>query len=205
MEQQMSTENQPEIDIEQQDVDQSEQDTETTQEINQESIETQVEVLQAALLEAEAKIDAQKDSVIRAKAEADNARKRSIQEVDKARKFALEKFAGELLPVLDNLERALQVPNADDEAVKPLIAGVEMTMKLFLSTIEKFDLNVVDPQGQSFNPDLHQAMAMQPAEGVAPNTVISVMQKGYTLNGRLLRPALVMVSKAADGGVDTQA
>lgn len=201
----MSTENQPEIDIEQQDVDQSEQDTETTQEINQESIETQVEVLQAALLEAEAKIDAQKDSVIRAKAEADNARKRSIQEVDKARKFALEKFAGELLPVLDNLERALQVPNADDEAVKPLIAGVEMTMKLFLSTIEKFDLNVVDPQGQSFNPDLHQAMAMQPAEGVAPNTVISVMQKGYTLNGRLLRPALVMVSKAADGGVDTQA
>ncbi len=201
----MSTENQPEIDIEKQDVDQSEQDTETTQEINQESIETQVEALQAALLEAEAKVDAQKDSVIRAKAEADNARKRSIQEVDKARKFALEKFAGELLPVLDNLERALQVPNADDEAVKPLIAGVEMTMKLFLSTIEKFDLNVVDPQGQSFNPDLHQAMAMQPAEGVAPNTVISVMQKGYTLNGRLLRPALVMVSKAADGGVDTQA
>jgi molecular chaperone GrpE len=205
MEQQMSTENQPEIDIENQDVDQSEQDTDTTQEIDQESTESQIEGLQAALLEAEAKIDAQKDSVIRAKAEADNARKRSIQEVDKARKFALEKFAAELLPILDNLERALQVPNADDEAVKPLIAGVEMTMKLFISTIEKFDLNVVDPQGQSFNPDLHQAMAMQPAEDVAPNTVISVMQKGYTLNGRLLRPALVMVSKAADGGVDTQA
>ena len=126
-------------------------------------------------------------------------------EVEKARKFALERFAGELLPVVDNLERAIELTDGENEAVKPLLEGVEMTHKSFLSTIEKFGLSLIDPQGETFNPDLHQAMSMQESADLAPNTVMAVMQKGYQINGRLLRPAMVMVSRAPSGGVDTQA
>lgn len=201
----MTTDNQPDLENENQEVEPTAETVTEQEGVSIESLQGQMVELQQALENAEAKVLEQKDSVIRAKAEADNARKRSMQEVEKARKFALEKFASELLPIIDNLERALDVPNAEDEAIKPFISGVEMTLKLFISTIEKFDLAVVDPQGETFNPDLHQAMAMQPSEDVAPNTVISVMQKGYTLNGRLIRPALVMVSKQADSGVNTQA
>jgi molecular chaperone GrpE len=201
----MTTDNQPDFENKDQEVEPVVEATSEQEAISIESLQAQMVELQQTLGNAEAKVLEQKDSVIRAKAEADNARKRSIQEVEKAKKFALEKFASELLPIIDNLERALDVPNAEDEAIKPFISGVEMTLKLFISTIEKFDLAVVDPQGETFNPDLHQAMAMQPSEDVAPNTVISVMQKGYTLNGRLIRPALVMVSKQADSGVNTQA
>ena len=117
--------------------------------------------LEAAVIAAESKVVDQKDSVMRAIADADNARKRAQGEIDKARKFALEKFAGELLPVADNLERALQVANPEDEAIKPIVDGVELTLKSFLSTIEKFGMSVIDPQGQPFNPEKHQAMSMQ--------------------------------------------
>lgn len=161
--------------------------------------------LEAALETANATISGQKDAVLRAKADGENARRRAEQEVEKARKFALERFAGELLPVIDNLERALQVSNPEDEAVKPILEGVDMTFKSFVSTVEKFGMEVVDPQGQPFNPEQHQAMSMQPSEELAPNTVMAVMQKGYVLNGRLLRPAMVMVSTAPSEGVDTQA
>ncbi|MFT2091035.1 nucleotide exchange factor GrpE [Paraglaciecola sp. 2405UD69-4] len=161
--------------------------------------------LEAAVAAAEAKVAEQKDSVIRAMAEADNARKRAQGEIDKARKFALEKFAGELLPVADNLERALQVANPEDEAIKPVVDGVELTLKSFVSTIEKFGMTVIDPQGQPFNPEQHQAMSMQENAELPPNTVMAVMQKGYEINGRLLRPAMVMVTRAPEGGVDTQA
>lgn len=161
--------------------------------------------LEAAVAAAEAKVAEQKDSVIRAMAESDNARKRAQGEIDKARKFALEKFAGELLPVADNLERALQVANPEDEAIKPVVDGVELTLKSFVSTIEKFGMTVIDPQGQPFNPEQHQAMSMQENAELPPNTVMAVMQKGYELNGRLLRPAMVMVTRAPEGGVDTQA
>lgn len=161
--------------------------------------------LEAKLATAEAKVEEQKDSVLRAKADGENARRRAEQEVDKARKFAVEKFAGELLAVVDNLERATQAADAEDEAVKPLLEGIELTHKLFMSTFEKFGMEIVDPQGETFNPELHQAMSMQENEELAPNTVIAVMQKGYTLKGRLLRPAMVMVSRGPAGSVDTQA
>lgn len=161
--------------------------------------------LEAALAKAEATVQEQKDSVLRAHAEMENARRRASTEVDKARKFALEKFAGELLPVVDNLERALQVADAENEAIKPVVEGVELTLKSFISTIEKFGLEVVDPQGETFNPEHHQAMSMQESADVAPNTVMAVMQKGYLLNGRLLRPAMVMVARAPESGVDTEA
>jgi molecular chaperone GrpE len=161
--------------------------------------------LESAVIAAETKLAEQKDSVMRSIADADNARKRAQGEIDKARKFALEKFAGELLPVADNLERALQVANPEDEAIKPIVDGVELTLKSFINTIEKFGMTVIDPQGQPFNPEQHQAMSMQENAELPPNTVLAVMQKGYEINGRLLRPAMVMVTRAPEGGVDTQA
>tara|TARA_R110000751_G_scaffold171624_2_gene278091 strand:- start:212 stop:832 length:621 start_codon:yes stop_codon:yes gene_type:complete len=161
--------------------------------------------LETALSEAQATIKEQQDSVLRARADVENARRRAEMEVEKARKFALERFAGELLPVVDNLERAIELTDGENETVKPLLEGVEMTHKSFLSTIEKFGLSLIDPQGETFNPDLHQAMSMQESADHAPNTVMAVMQKGYQINGRLLRPAMVMVSRAPSGGVDTQA
>jgi molecular chaperone GrpE len=161
--------------------------------------------LEAAVIAAETKLVDQKDSVMRAIADADNARKRAQGEIDKARKFALEKFAGELLPVADNLERALQVANPEDEAIKPIVDGVELTLKSFFSTIEKFGMTVIDPQGQPFNPEKHQAMSMQENADLPANTVMAVMQKGYEINGRLLRPAMVLVTRAPEGKVDTQA
>ena len=159
--------------------------------------------LELALAAAQSTVADQKDSEIRAKAEVDNVRRRSAQDVEKARKFALEKFASELLPVVDNMERAIENIDSENEAQKAISEGIELTLQSFLSAIEKFGVKAVDPKDQPFNPELHQAMSMQEVEGVAPNTVIAVMQKGYELNGRLIRPAMVMVSKAAS--VDTTA
>ena len=153
------------------------------------SAEAEIAALHAELEAAKQTIEDQKDSVVRAAAEVENIRRRAAQDVDKAHKFALEKFAGDLLPVLDNLERAIEFADKDNEAIKPMLEGVEMTAKSFVEALGKFNVEVVEPQGETFNPDLHQAMSMQPSEDVAPNTVLAVMQKGYTLNGRLLRPA----------------
>jgi molecular chaperone GrpE len=153
--------------------------------------------LELALVVAKSTINDQKDSVIRAKAEVDNVRRRSAQDVEKARKFALDKFAAELLPVVDNLERAIESVDKEDEGQKGLAEGVELTLQSMMAALDKFGVKVVDPLDQPFNPELHQAMSMQEIDGVAPNTVIAVMQRGYELNGRLVRPAMVMVSKAA--------
>jgi molecular chaperone GrpE len=177
---------------------------ELEQAIDEDESMDRVAQLEAALEIANSTIEGQKDSVLRARADMENARRRAEQEVDKARKFALERFAGELLPVLDNLERAMQVADAENEAIKPVVEGVNLTLKSFINVVEKFGMVIVDPQGDAFNPELHQAMSMQETAEFAPNTVMAVMQKGYTLNGRLLRPAMVMVSRAASGGVDTQ-
>ncbi|MGL1958698.1 MAG: nucleotide exchange factor GrpE [Colwellia sp.] len=153
--------------------------------------------LELALATAQATIADQKDSVIRAKAEVDNIRRRSAQDVEKARKFALEKFAAEMLVSVDNLERALQSIDKDDDSKKAVIEGVELTLQGLITSLEKFGVKAIDPQDKPFNPEQHQAMSMQEVPDVAPNTVIAVMQKGYELNGRLIRPAMVMVSKAA--------
>ena len=157
--------------------------------------------LELALSAAHTTVSDQKDSVVRAKAEVDNIRRRSAQDVDKARKFALEKFATEMLVSVDNLERALQNVDKEDESIKGIIEGLELTLQGLIASLEKFGVKGVDPQDQPFNPEFHQAMSMQVVEGVAPNTVIAVMQKGYELNGRLIRPAMVMVSKAAPAPV----
>ena len=153
--------------------------------------------LELLLATAQTTVIDQKDSVIRAKAEVDNVRRRAAQDVEKARKFALEKFSGEILVTVDNLERALQSIDKEDQSKAGVIEGVELTLQGLIASLEKFGVKSVDPQDQPFNPELHQAMSMQEVAGVAPNTVIAVMQKGYELNGRLIRPAMVMVSKAA--------
>ncbi len=149
--------------------------------------------LAAELEKAQQEIIDLKDSSLRVQAEAQNIRRRSEGEVDKARKFALEKFATELLPVMDNLERALQ---AAGEGASDM-DGVELTRKSLEDVFKRFKIEAVNPAGEPFDPQLHQAMSMIENPDCEPNTVLNVIQKGYSLNGRLLRPAMVMVSKAA--------
>ncbi|ASM50360.1 molecular chaperone GrpE [Pseudoalteromonas espejiana DSM 9414] len=164
----------------------------------EQSPEAEIAMLYAELEAAKQTIADQKDGVVRAAADVDNIRRRAAQDVEKAHKFALEKFANELLPVIDNLERAIEFSDKENETLKPLLEGIDMTVKSFNDAVAKFGVEIVNPQGEQFNPDFHQAMSIQPSNDVSPNTVLAVMQKGYTLNGRLLRPAMVMVSKAAD-------
>ena len=140
---------------------------------------------------------AAKDAALRAQAEALNARRRSEQDVEKARKYALERFAGELLVVVDNLERALAAAG-DDAATKPIAEGVDLTLKGLIEVLAKFNIEAHDPAGEPFDPQLHQAMTMVPNPDMEPNTVMEVMQKGYSLSGRLIRPAMVVVSKAPE-------
>jgi molecular chaperone GrpE len=166
--------------------------------------QARINELELAVATAQSTVNDQKDSVIRAKAEVDNIRRRAAQDVEKARKFALEKFAGEMLVTVDNLERALESIDKEDETKKGVIEGIELTLQGFIASLDKFGVKAVDPKDQPFNPEFHQAMSMQEVPGVAPNTVIAVMQKGYELNGRLIRPAMVMVSKAGPA-VDTTA
>ncbi|PWI34516.1 nucleotide exchange factor GrpE [Vibrio albus] len=173
----------------------SDADIDWNEESEQEIEEAQIAQLEAALLLSEAKVKEQQDSVIRAKAEVENMRRRTEQEIDKARKYALNKFSEELLPVIDNLERAIQAADAENEAVKPILEGVELTHKTFVDVVAKFGLKEINPEGEAFNPEYHQAMSIQESPEHEPNTVIFVMQKGYELNGRVIRPAMVMVAK----------
>jgi molecular chaperone GrpE len=153
--------------------------------------------LQAAIDEAvAAALAEQQDSVLRAQAEVQNMRRRCEADVEKAHKYALEKFSIELLNVMDNMERALQaVADPEDEKVKGLCEGIELTIKEFVSVFNKFAIEQIDPQGEPFDPQAHQAMSLVENPDVEPNTIIAVVQKGYSLNGRVIRPAMVMVSK----------
>lgn len=144
----------------------------------------------------EEQLAAAQDQSLRVAAELQNIRRRAEQDVEKAHKFALEKFAGDLLAVADSLERGLALSDPDDEAVKPMREGVELTFKLLLDTLARHQLVQMDPQGEPFNPEHHQAMAMEESTHAEPGRVLKVFQKGYLLNGRLLRPAMVVVSKA---------
>ena len=152
--------------------------------------------LDKLLAEAQQRIDEQKDAWMRAVAEAENIRKRSQAEVAAAHKFAVERFAEALLPVADSLEAALTAPADAPQALRD---GVELTLKQLQSAFAKGNLQVLAPQaGEKFDPNRHQAMAAVEAPGAAPNTVVSVMQKGYLLHERVLRPALVAIAKAVE-------
>ena len=143
-------------------------------------------------------VAAAKDAVLRAQADAINAQRRAELDVEKARKFALERFAQDLLPVVDNLERALEASSGSDvEGLAAVVEGVELTLKSLVDVLTKNGITAVDPHGEPFDPQVAQAMSMVENPDVEPNTVIAVMQKGYLLKDRLLRPAMVMVSKAA--------
>lgn len=156
-----------------------------------------VDALQVELAQAQDQVAALKDQELRTQAEMQNVRRRAEQDVEKAHKFAVEKFANELLPVIDSLERAVDAASGDDEAVKALREGVEMTLNMFITGLGKFNVEQHNPAGEPFDPALHQAMTMVPNPDLPANTVMDVMQKGYSLNGRLIRPAMVVVSKGA--------
>jgi molecular chaperone GrpE len=151
---------------------------------------------QERIVELEGQLASAQENALRAAAEVQNIRRRAEQDIEKAHKFALEKFATDLLAVLDSLERGLEVSDPADETIRPMREGMELTYKLFLDTMKRFQVERVDPQGEPFNPELHQAMAMEESIHAEPNSVLKVFQCGYVMNGRLLRPAMVVVSKA---------
>lgn len=160
--------------------------------------EESVEALQAKIESLSAAMDAAKEQVLRSQAEAQNARRRAEQDVEKAHKFGQEKLLQDLLPVVDNLERALAAMDTENPDLKAVVEGIELTHKSFIDALAKYKVEPINPKGEPFDPELHQAMTMVPSPDVEPNTVIDVFQKGYTLHGRLVRPAMVVVSKAAE-------
>ncbi|MFT5782370.1 MAG: molecular chaperone GrpE [Pseudomonas sp.] len=153
------------------------------------SLQGRIQVLEEQLATAQ-------DQALRVAADLQNVRRRADQDIEKAHKFALERFVGDLLPVVDSLERGLELTNPDDEAIKAVREGLELTLKLFQDTLKRHNVEALDPHGGPFNAEHHQAMAMQESTLVEPNSVLKVFQKGYLLSGRLLRPAMVVVSKA---------
>lgn len=187
---------------------------ENTEELNasEEAMETEQvseppshEELTLLLEDARAKADEHWDKLLRTNAELENARRRARQDVENAHKYALEKFALELLPVKDSLEMGLAAASGEGDGATQLREGTELTLKMLTAAMEKFGIKAVDPVGAPFNPEFHQAMAMQESAEHAPNTVMAVMQKGYQLNERLIRPAMVVVAKAAANQIDEKA
>ncbi len=152
--------------------------------------------LTALLEDARGKADEHWDQVVRLQAEMDNLRKRSERDLANAHKFALDSFANELLPVRDSLEMGLAAFDVEGAETGTLKEGVELTLQMLSTAMDKAAIKEVNPQDERFDPDFHQAMSMQERDDVEPNTVVTVVQKGYTLNGRLIRPAMVIVSKA---------
>jgi molecular chaperone GrpE len=148
-----------------------------------------------ALAKAELKAQENWDKVLRTQADLENIKRRSEKDLQNAHKFGIEKFARELLPVADSLELGLSVETAGSPEVQKLREGMELTLKQLLSSLEKFNVVQVNPEGEKFNPEWHQAMAMQPTDEAEPNTVLKVYQKGYLLSDRLLRPAMVVVAQ----------
>ena len=147
----------------------------------------------------EARVQELKDQLLRSQAEMQNVRRRAEIDVEKAHKFALEKFVKELLPVADSLEKAVESTEGQkghDDVVDSIREGMEMTLDLFLKSLNKFNVAQLNPVGEPFDPQLHEAMSMVPAPDAEPNSVVAVVQKGYTLNERLVRPAMVVVAKA---------
>ena len=171
----------------------------STESAETETEEMTVESLQAKLAEVQEKADDNFDQLMRARAEMENIRRRSERELANAHKYALEKFAQELLPVIDSMEMGVAAAMDENADVSKLREGTEMTLKMFETAIEKFGIKGVHPHGEAFNPEHHQAMTMIDSPEHEPNTIIDVMQKGYLLNERLVRPAMVVVASANSG------
>lgn len=179
------------IDMNNVDIENQQQADNAEENINQINEEITIELLQEQLEAAEAKANDNWDKALRIQAEMDNLRKRCEKQVEDAHKYSVKKFVEEILPVADSLEMGYAV----EGEVEQIREGIGLTMNVLKAAMEKFNVVAVDPLGEKFNPDLHQAMAMQPSEEYENDHVSAVMQKGYTLNGRLVRPAMVMVAK----------
>ena len=158
--------------------------------------EGDADAMSSELAALQKKADDHYDQLVRAHAEIENLKRRHTQELEKAHKYALDKFVGELLTIWDSLELGLQAAQNDEADVASLREGTELTVKMFGDVMEKFNVERINPEGEAFNPEFHQAMSMVPNAEMAPNTVMAVMQKGVSLNGRLIRPAMVVVSQA---------
>ena len=187
----------PEVEKQEDAVVEETQQAEPSQELDplEEAIARVQELEEQLKTQIEEAANKEQDILLRSRAEIENLRRRTEQDVEKAHKFALEKFSKDILNTIDNLERALATPaNKEDESVKALFDGVELTLKELVSTVGRFGVEAVGVVGEAFNPDLHQAISMQPAEGFESNQISVVLQKGYTLNGRVIRPAMVMVA-----------
>ena len=166
---------------------------------SEESLEkSEEEIAGDPLSELEVQLEEMRDQVLRHQAEVQNVKRRAEQDVEKARKYALERFCNELLPVVDSLEMAILSEPPDQEDSESILKGVKLTLKMFVDTLAKFNLEQMNPEGEPFDPKLHQAVSMVENNEVEPNTVLSVMQRGYILSGRLIRPAMVVVSKASE-------
>jgi len=171
-----------------------EMDQEQTQAETQQ--EPDAEMLKAQLATLAAAFESAKEQSLRAQADAQNIRRRAEQDVEKAHKFGLEKMVNDLLPVVDNLERAMAAVDLENEAFAAIVEGIKLTHKSFVDALARHQVKVVDPQGEPFDPNFHQAVSVVPNPDVEPNTVITCFQKGYTLHGRLVRPAMVVVSQS---------
>lgn len=154
--------------------------------------------LEAELARLQEELQQAKDNALRAAAEAQNIRRRAEQDVEKAHKFGQEKIVSDMLVVADNLERALASVEGADEQFNAVTEGLELTLKSLIDGLKRHQVVQIDPKGEPFDPQFHQAMTMVPNPDVEPNTVLDVFQKGYTLHGRLVRPAMVVVSKAPE-------
>ena len=162
--------------------------------------EQDAETLAAELEAARADAEKYRDQAVRAAAELENVRKRSQRDVESAKKFAIEKFATELLGVRDSLELGLKAAEDNAGDFDKLKEGMDMTHRMLASSMEKVGIEAINPQGETFNPEYHEAVSTQPTAELPANSVAAVMQKGYTLNGRVLRAAMVTVAKPADQG-----
>jgi molecular chaperone GrpE len=181
-----------------------EKQTTTEQQADSESTASD-EHLHQQLAEAEAKAKEHWDQLLRVKAEQENLRRRHEREVENAHKYALERFAQDLLPVIDSLEMGAEAAAGEGATLEKVREGTELTLKMLLSTMERFGIQAVHPEGEPFNPEYHQAMSMLESPEHAANTVMNVMQKGYTLNERLIRPAMVVVSKGSSATAQEEA
>lgn len=162
---------------------------------NYEELEARLNELEEQLSQESAALEQTKNQLLRNHAELDNIRKRAEKDIQNAHKYSLERLINELLPVIDSLEHGMNIEIGDNEFARNMHAGMVMTRDLMLKTLEKFSVKQINPVDSAFDPVLHQAISVQEQAGVAANTVLQVLQKGYTLHDRLIRPALVMVAK----------
>ena len=155
----------------------------------------EVSELRTQLEQAESKAEENWDQFVRAKAEIENVRRRAERDVQNAHKFAVEKLVGELLPVRDSLEMGIAAARDEETSPDKLLEGSDLTLKMLSGVLSKFGVEIVDPVGERFNPELHEAIAMQPGGDAEPNSVLQVIQKGYRLHDRVVRPAMVIVAQ----------